>query len=73
MILYLCRHPLDEKETILLIELGKDYGEYKEIPEERLAIFIVKEIKVNEFIDTLNSFNTEMHLSYIHSEDEIVK
>jgi len=72
-ILYLRTHPEDEKEKIFMNELSKEYGKYKELERERTAIFITEGKKVNEFIDKLNSSETELYLSYIQSEDEIIK
>ena len=72
-ILYLRRHPQDEMETLLLNNLRLTYGEYKSVPEDRLVIFIVKGIQVQEFIDKLNNSDTEMYLSFIQDEDELNK
>lgn len=70
-ILYLRIHRLDEKEKILLNELSKTYGKYKEVPEDRLAIFVVLGIKVKEFINKLNSSATDLYLTFIQDEDEL--
>ena len=72
-ILYLRIHPEDEKEKIIMIEISETYGEYKILQKERLAMFIVNGKKVNDFIDKLNSFDTQMYLSFIQCEDEINK
>ncbi|HEY5123865.1 MAG TPA: hypothetical protein VIK14_09040 [Ignavibacteria bacterium] len=72
-ILYLRTHPNDEKEQKLKSELVGIFGECKELPDEKLVIFIIRGIKVNEFIDKLNSFDTRMYLSFIQSDDEINK
>lgn len=70
-ILYLRRHPLDEREKILLTELEKVYGEYKEVPKDRLAIFIVVGCRVQGFINKLNAADADIYLSFIQSEDEL--
>jgi len=72
-VLYLRRHFLDEREKILLNELAIIYGEYKEIPKERLAIFIVLGSKVREFIEKLSASDTDLYLSFIQSTDELTK
>lgn len=69
--LYLRSHPEDEEELIHLNDLSKTYGEYRELQRERIAIFILNGKKINEFISKLNSFDTQMYLSFIQSEDEI--
>lgn len=71
-ILYLRRHPDNEMETLLLNELRITYGEYKSVPEDRLVIFIVKGNQVQDIIDKLNNSDTEMYLSFIQDEDEII-
>lgn len=38
-VLYLRSHPEDEKEIILLNDLSKTYGEYRELQKERIAKF----------------------------------
>lgn len=71
-VLYLRTHTDDEKENELKIKLVRLFGECKELPGERLVIFIVNGDKVKEFIDILNSQNTQMHLSFIQKEDELI-
>lgn len=72
-VLYLRTHPSDPKELELMNDLAIKYGEYKELHEERLAIFILYGNMIDEFVDKLNSFQTQMYLSYIQSEDELIK
>ena len=72
-VLYLRIHPHDEMEKIALRKLSKIYGDYKELNEERIAIFIVPGIKVNEFISNLESFATKMYISFIQTETELKK
>lgn len=70
-VLYIRIHPHDEMEKIALRKLRKIYGDYKELNEERLAIFIVKGNKVLDFISNLESFNTQIYVSFIQSEEEL--
>lgn len=70
-ILYLRIHPHDEMEKIAIRKLSKIYGDYKELNEERIAIFIVQGKKVYEFITNLESYNTQMYISYIQSYTEL--
>lgn len=71
-ILYLRIHPHDEIEKDALRKLSKIYGDFKELNEERVAIFIVQGKSVNEFISELGSLNTQMYLSFIQREDELL-
>ena len=70
-ILYLRIHPGNANEDNLKAELVKEYGECKELTEQRLVIFIVVGKRVQGFIDKLNASGTEMYLSFIQSKDEI--
>ena len=70
-VLYLRIHPHDEMEKIAIRKLSKIYGDYKELNNERVAIFIIQGIKVNEFISNMESYKTKMYLSFIQSEEDI--
>lgn len=70
-ILYLRTHPDDENEQNVNAELVSLFGKCKELPEEKLVIFIVIGDKVKEFINKLNSYKTQMYISFIQSEDEL--
>jgi hypothetical protein len=70
-ILYLRRHPGNEKEEKLKADLVTLYGECKDVPDERLTIFIVSGNKVREFIDILNNTESSMYLSFIQCDDEL--
>jgi hypothetical protein len=70
-IMYLRAHTAEPKEQILLKELVSIFGECKELPKERLIIFIVQGKMVQEFINRLNNSNTSLYLSFVQSEDEL--
>jgi hypothetical protein len=72
-VLYIRSHPQDMNEKLFIKKLEGLYGKYKELPDERLVIFIVFGNKVGEFIETLNDLNTSMYLSFIQSEDELLQ
>jgi hypothetical protein len=72
-VLYLRTHPGNSDEDKLKSELVNSYGEYKELPDQRLVIYIVKGNNVQEFIDRLNTYGTGMYLSFIQLEDELKK
>lgn len=70
-VLYLRNHPGREDEVIVKEELIRAFGVCKEVPKERLIIFITKGNKVVEFINRLNDFNSTMYISFIQSKDEL--
>lgn len=69
--LYLRTHPNDKEENVLKEKLIDIYGQCKELPKERLIIFLIDGDKVKEFVERLNILNSRMYLSFIQSEDEI--
>lgn len=72
-ILYIRWHPSDNAESTCISELEKIFGECKKLPDKRLLIFIVSGNKVTEFIGILNSTKTRMYLSFIQTEEELLK
>lgn len=72
-VLYLRYHLGNKREDTLKNDLIKIYGACKELRDQRLIIFIVKGDKVNGFINMLNCSETDMYLSFIQSEDELIK
>ena len=61
-ILYLRIHPFNSAEKEFLQRLQEIFGNYKELPNE-----------VEEFIDVLNSFDSQIYLSFIQSEEELIE
>ena len=71
-VMYLRNHANDIAEENFKNILSSTYGEFKELSEQRLTIFVVLGNKVQEFIDDLNTSGTNMYLSFIQSEDELL-
>ena len=71
--MYLRIHPFNSAEKEFLQRLQEIFGNYKELPNERLILFILNGNKVEEFIDVLNSFDSQIYLSFIQSEEELIE